>query len=193
MLITDSQVHVWGANTAARPWPAGRDHEAQKPYPVTKDMLLFEMELAKVGPDRDRASDVGGRPQRPGLAAARPDPDRLAIMGRLDLEEPRDPRPDGRLERPAGHAGDADHLPPAQSPFLDRRTADWLWAARKPPGMPIMLLLPGSPDVVDRIAGRYSGLRLVLDRLGVDIAAEGSGGLRGAVACSRWPSTRTSR
>jgi hypothetical protein len=48
MFITDSQVHVWGADTPERPWPTGRAGEAQKPYPVTKDMLLFEMELAKV-------------------------------------------------------------------------------------------------------------------------------------------------
>jgi L-fuconolactonase len=48
MFITDSQVHVWGADTPERPWPTGRTAEAQKPYPVTKDMLLFEMELAKV-------------------------------------------------------------------------------------------------------------------------------------------------
>ena len=48
MLIADSQVHLWGADTPQRPWPAGRGVEAQKPYPVTGDMLLFEMELAKV-------------------------------------------------------------------------------------------------------------------------------------------------
>src|SRR5947207_880678 len=48
MFIVDSQVHIWGADTPQRPWPKGRAVEAQKPYPVTKDMLLFEMELAKV-------------------------------------------------------------------------------------------------------------------------------------------------
>jgi hypothetical protein len=48
MFIVDSQVHIWGADTRERPWPTGRGVEAQKPYPVTKDMLLFEMELAKV-------------------------------------------------------------------------------------------------------------------------------------------------
>ena len=48
MFIVDSQVHIWGADTPERPWPSGRGVEAQKPYPVTRDMLLFEMELAKV-------------------------------------------------------------------------------------------------------------------------------------------------
>src|SRR2546430_671670 len=57
MLIADSQVHLWGADTPQRPWPAGRGVEAQKPYPVTRDMLLFEMELAKV--DRIVIDQVG--------------------------------------------------------------------------------------------------------------------------------------
>ena len=48
MHIVDSQVHIWGADTPDRPWPPGRAAQAQKPYPVTKDMLLFEMELAHV-------------------------------------------------------------------------------------------------------------------------------------------------
>jgi hypothetical protein len=39
MLIADSQVHIWGADTPERPWPAGRAHQAQKPYPVTADTL----------------------------------------------------------------------------------------------------------------------------------------------------------
>src|SRR5437763_913730 len=30
MLIADSQVHLWGADTPQRPWPAGRGVEAQK-------------------------------------------------------------------------------------------------------------------------------------------------------------------
>src|SRR5262249_18154701 len=48
IFIGDSQVHIWGAATREPPWPTGRGVEAQKPYPVTRDMLLFEMELAKV-------------------------------------------------------------------------------------------------------------------------------------------------
>ena len=61
MPIVDAQVHIWGADTRERPWPSGRGVEAQKPYPVTKDMLRFEMELAKVDrivlvPPRGRAT-----------------------------------------------------------------------------------------------------------------------------------------
>ena len=44
--IVDAQVHVWGANSPERPWPPGRDHLAQKPYPVTKELILEGMDEA---------------------------------------------------------------------------------------------------------------------------------------------------
>jgi predicted TIM-barrel fold metal-dependent hydrolase len=61
MHIVDSQVHIWGANSADRPWPADGAHRAQKPYPVTKDMRLAEMDAAGVSrvvivPPRGRAT-----------------------------------------------------------------------------------------------------------------------------------------
>jgi len=48
MNIVDSQVHIWGADTPQRPWPAGRAKEAQKPYPISQETLLFQMDLAGV-------------------------------------------------------------------------------------------------------------------------------------------------
>src|SRR5438045_7813937 len=88
MFIVDSQVHLWGADTPQRPWPAGRGVEAQKPYPVTKDMLLFEMELAKV--DRIVLVPPSWEGDRNDLAleAARVHPDKFAVMGRLNLADP---------------------------------------------------------------------------------------------------------
>src|SRR5438309_7310929 len=88
MLIADSQVHLWGADTPQRPWPAGRGVEAQKPYPVTGDMLLFEMELAKV--DRIVIVPPSWEGDRNDLAleAARTHPDKFAVMGRINLADP---------------------------------------------------------------------------------------------------------
>ena len=48
MHIVDSQVHIWGADTPQCPWPPGRAHEAQKPYPISQETLLFQMDLAGV-------------------------------------------------------------------------------------------------------------------------------------------------
>ncbi len=38
MLIADAQVHIWGANTPARPWPARGP--AQRDVPLGKDEWL---------------------------------------------------------------------------------------------------------------------------------------------------------
>ena len=48
MDIVDSQVHLWAAESPSRPWPPGRAPEAQKPYQILKETLLFQMDLAGV-------------------------------------------------------------------------------------------------------------------------------------------------
>jgi hypothetical protein len=48
MRIVDAQVHIWGANTPERPWPARL--EAHRDVPIGKDELLREMDAA--GADR---------------------------------------------------------------------------------------------------------------------------------------------
>ena len=83
MVIVDSQVHIWAADRPDRPWPPGRAGQAQKPYPVTKEMVLTAMDEAGV----DRAVLIP--PSWEGdyndlvLEAAQAHPDRFAAMGRL--------------------------------------------------------------------------------------------------------------
>jgi predicted TIM-barrel fold metal-dependent hydrolase len=88
MLIVDAQVHLWGADTPARPWAPGEAHRAQKPYPVTKDMALDGMKEA--GVDRVVIVPPSWEGDRNDLAleAARLHPDRFAVMGRLAIEKP---------------------------------------------------------------------------------------------------------
>jgi predicted TIM-barrel fold metal-dependent hydrolase len=170
MLITDSQVHLWGPNTAARPWPAGRDHEAQKPYPVTKDMLLFEMELAKV--DRIVLVPPSWEGDRNDLAleAARLHPNRFAVMGRLDLRNPGSRALVADWKKAPGMLGMRFTFHNQHNRhFLTDGTADWLWPAAEAAGIPLMVLVPGSLDVLDGIAARHPGLRLVIDHVGLDI------------------------
>jgi predicted TIM-barrel fold metal-dependent hydrolase len=176
MLVVDSQVHLWGANTPERPWPKGRDHEAQKPYPVTRDMLLFEMELAKV--DRIVLVPPSWEGDRNDLAleAARLHPDRFAVMGRLNVADPasRTLVPDWKKQpgmlgmRFTFHNEHNRH-------FLTDGTADWLWPAAERAGIPLMVLVPGSLDALDRIAGRHPDLRLVIDHVGLNIRQKAPG------------------
>ena len=48
MHIVDAQVHLWQAEAPGRPWPPSRAYEAQKPYPISKETLPFQMDLAGV-------------------------------------------------------------------------------------------------------------------------------------------------
>jgi L-fuconolactonase len=48
MDIFDAQPHLWQAAGPDRPWPPGRAVEAQKPYPMSKETPLFQMDLAGV-------------------------------------------------------------------------------------------------------------------------------------------------
>ena len=87
VLITDAQIHLWGADAPDRPWPPGGARLAHKPYPVGKDQALAGMKEAGV----DRAVIVPpsweGERNDLALEAARLHPDQFAVMGRLALEK----------------------------------------------------------------------------------------------------------
>ena len=170
MHIVDSQVHVWAADTPDRPWPAGRAQEAQRPYPVTKDMLLFEMDLAGVSRMVLVPPSWEGDRNDLALAAARQHPDRFAVMGRLDLREPGSRGLVAGWKKQPGMLGlrftfHNEH----NRHFLTDGTADWLWPAAERAGIPVMVLLPGLLDVLDGIATRHPGLKLVIDHVGLPI------------------------
>ena len=174
MHIVDSQVHIWGADTPDRPWPPGRAHEAQKPYPVTKDTLLFEMDLAKVNRMVLVPPSWEGDRNDLALEAARLHPDRFAVMGRLALQKPESRGLMADWKKQPGMLGmrftfHNEH----NRPFLTDGTADWLWPAAERAGIPLMVLMPGSHDMLDRIAGRHPGLKLVIDHVGLNVRGKG--------------------
>lgn len=107
----DSQVHLWGADTPDRPWPPGRAKDAQKPYPITKEALLFHMDLAGVRRAILVPPSWEGDRNDLALEAARTYPNRFAVMGRLALQDPASQAKLARLARPAGHDRPAVHLP----------------------------------------------------------------------------------
>src|SRR5688572_4780069 len=88
MDIVDAQLHLWGADTPERPWPPGRAHEAQKPYPMPAEALLFQMDLAGVRRAVLVPPSFEGDRNDLALAAAAAYPDRFAVMGRLALQDP---------------------------------------------------------------------------------------------------------
>jgi len=166
MRIVDSQVHIWGADTPERPWPPGRAHQAQKPYPVTRDMVLREMEAA--GVERVVLVPPSWEGDRNDLAleAARLYPDRFAVMGRLPLERPESRGAIAGWRKQPGMLGlRLTFHTEVSRPWLTDGTADWLWEAAEREGLPVMVFVPGSVPVIDRVAERHPGLRLVIDHL----------------------------
>lgn len=170
MRIVDSQVHLWGPNTPERPWPPGREGEAQRPYPILKETLLLQMDQA--GVERAVLVPPSWEGERNDLAleAAASYPDRFGVMGRLSLTDPesRD-RVAGWRDQPGMlgmrftfHNRHNRHL-------LTDGSAEWLWAAAEAAGIPLMVLVPGQLEVLDRIAGEHPGLRLVIDHVGVSL------------------------
>jgi predicted TIM-barrel fold metal-dependent hydrolase len=175
VLIVDAQVHLWGAETPARPWPPGEAHRAQKPYPVTKEMALDGMKEA--GVDRVVIVPPSWEGDRNDLAleAARLHPDRFAVMGRLALEKPESRAlVDGWKRQPGMLGMRFTFSTERKRPWLTDGTADWLWAAAERAGIPVMMSVAGSFAAVDRIAERHPGLRLVIDHLGIRSGSKGA-------------------
>jgi L-fuconolactonase len=165
MHIVDAQVHIWGANMPERPWPARL--EAHRDVPIGKDELLHEMDAAGV----DRVVIVPpsweGDRNDLALAAAVAHPDRFGVMGRLDTEAP-DARERVRnwLRQP-GMLGlrFTFHAPMLLPPLTEGRM-DWVWAEAERLEIPIMVLVNHAlTPLIDRVAERHPGLKLVMDHL----------------------------
>ncbi|PYM34592.1 MAG: amidohydrolase [Candidatus Rokuibacteriota bacterium] len=182
---------MWGADTKDRPWPPGRAHQAQKPYPVTKELVLAGMKEA--GVDRVVVVPPSWEGDRNDLAleAARLYPDRFAVMGRLALEKPESRALVDAWRKESGMLGMRFTFhTDLQRPWLTDGTADWLWPAAERAGVPLMIFPPGSIPAVDRIAERHPGLRLVIDHLAIGTAKkddEAFAGLAELCALARRP------
>lgn len=168
MLIADAQVHIWAADTPERPWPPGR-HKAHRPQPLGADELLREMNEASV----DRAVLVPpsweGERNDLAIAAARAHPERFAVMGRLDPDAPDAPE---RLHRwrSQGMLGLRFSLHrPFSEPILTEGRMDWVWAECERQGLPVFVLVKhATVHLIDQVAGRYPGLKLVMDHCALD-------------------------
>jgi predicted TIM-barrel fold metal-dependent hydrolase len=57
--------------------------------------------------------------------------------------------------------------------LLTDGSADWLWAAAEQAGVPLMVLVPGSLDVLAGIASRHPRLKLVIDHVGLNLWVRG--------------------
>jgi predicted TIM-barrel fold metal-dependent hydrolase len=168
MNIVDSQVHMWQAESADRPWPAGRAQDAQKPYPISKETMLFQMDLAGVRRAVIVPPSWEGDRNDVALEAAQSYPDRFAVMGRLDPTDPASPGKVGAWKAQPGMLGmrftfHNEHY----RHLLTDGSTDWLWPALEKAGIPIMVIMPDALDQLDRVAAAHPGLKLVIDHVGL--------------------------
>ncbi len=167
MIIVDSQIHVWAADSPARPWFPWQFGTALRPQPVTIEEILAvtgaagveRTVLVPMGWDGDR-NDLA-------LAAAQSSPQHFAIMGRLNLSAP-DAR--SRLSTWRQQPGMKGlRLSPGASTdsraWLTAGSTDWLWSACEALNLPIMVHAPELLPLIGLIAERHPGLRLIIDHM----------------------------
>ncbi len=169
MMIVDSQVHIWGANTAERPWPARQSVKAQRDIPLEKDELLREMDAAGVNRVVIVPPSWEGERNDLAIAAAQAHPDRFAIMGRINPELPESRGKLAAWRKQPGMLGVRFVF--HRSPLLELLTegkADWLWPEAEKHGVPVYMLVPHRHlHFVERIAERCPRLKLVMDHSGL--------------------------
>lgn len=169
MMIVDSQVHIWGADTPARPWPRNRTVKAQRDVPLGKDELLREMDAAGVARVVIVPPSWEGDRNDLALAAAQAHPERFAVMGRIDPAAPESRRKIAAWKQQRGMLGLRFVF--HRSPLLELLTegkADWLWPEAEKHGVPVYMLVPHrNLQFVEKVAARHPGLKLVMDHSGL--------------------------
>ncbi len=170
MMIVDSQVHIWAADTPERPWPPIVDptqSRPHKPQPITTADMLREMDAAGVNRALIAPPVWEGVRNDLALAAARDYPERFAVMGRVDLNNPasRDLLPTWKQQ--PGMLGLRYALGrPLVRPLLIEGRIDWLWPAAEAAGLPLMLFpLAADLHLFDRIAEQHPNLKITIDHL----------------------------
>ena len=170
MMSVDSQVHIWAADTPERPWPPIVDptqSRSHKPQPITTADMLREMDAAGVNRALIAPPVWEGVRNDLALAAARDYPERFAVMGRVDLNNPasRDLLPTWKQQ--PGMLGLRYALGrPLVRPLLIEGRIDWLWPAAEKAGLPLMLFpLASDLHLFDRIAEQHPNLKITIDHL----------------------------
>ncbi len=174
MHILDSQVHVWGDDSPARPWPAGRAAQAHRVPAVGADEMIAAMDRAGVSRAVIVPPSWEGDRNDLALSAAAKYPDRFVVMGRFPLEARGDAHRLREWRRQPGMLGVRVtlHRAPWADAF-DSGATDWFWAEAERASLPVMVYAPGRARPLAVVAERHRGLRIVVDHLAIPVDAVG--------------------
>jgi L-fuconolactonase len=164
MLIVDSQVHIWAANTPERPWAPGV--KPHRPEPFGKNELLTEMKSAGVDrvvivpPSIDRTrNDLA-------LEAARSHPGQFAVMGKINPAAPESRGALATWRRQPGMLGLRFNFKRNMERLSNPDYMRWVWAEAEAAGVPLYVGVDHpAVKLVDAVAERHPRLRLILDHL----------------------------
>ena len=181
-VIVDAQVHVWLADTPARPWPADGVGLAHIPRPFSHYELLARMDEAGV----DRTVIVppsweGFRNDYATDAVARW-PHRFAIMGRLSVTDPAAKEKLATWRDQPGMLGFRQIFNRRTASWLTDGTADWFWPAAAALGLPVMAQTAGRAGDWLKVVERNPDLILIIDHMNLSEETAKQGKIPEAVA-----------
>jgi len=191
MLIVDSQVHIWGANTPKTPWP--KDHiKPHRDTPFMKEELLSQMITAGV----DCAVLVPpiwqGDSNEFALEAARSHPQRFSVMGRIDTSTEASKELICGWRSQPGLMG--IRVVPRREPLRSQWAngqIDWLWAECAKAQVPVMVLIDiAQINLIVSVAQRHPELKIILDHLCLPSGAKDEaafGNIEPVLALAQYP------
>lgn len=164
MLIVDAQVHIWAADSPARPW--AKNAKPHRPEPFGAADLLREMDAAGV----HRAVIVPPSLERTrndlALDAAQAQPSRFAVMGKIDTAAPLARETLAGLRAQPGMLGLRFNFKKNMEKLSDPQHLGWVWAAAETAGIPVYIGVDhDAVHWVDAIAERHPRLRLIFDHM----------------------------
>ena len=165
--IVDSQVHVWKAETAERPWPKEARAFVHRPQ-FDADELRREMDIAGVAAAVVIAPSFTGLGNVDVVAAAEADPARLAVMAIVSLDEHASrPAVEGLRTTPVAKGLRLSFATEAGRTSLLEGSASWIWPLAERLDIPLMVNAPDLLPHIRRVAIRHPSLRIAIDHLGL--------------------------
>jgi predicted TIM-barrel fold metal-dependent hydrolase len=159
MLIVDAQVHIWSSGTPMAP------HRQISHF--SADELLRDMRSAGVDAGLIHPPSWDPGSHELAVQAAQAHPGQFAILGYLPPDQASSRELISGWKSQPGVLGLRYALVrPEQQSWHEDGTMDWLWPAAERAGVPVALMASRFFPLVDQIAGRHPGLRLIIDHLG---------------------------
>jgi predicted TIM-barrel fold metal-dependent hydrolase len=164
MTTTDAQVHLWEADRPDRPWPPGA--QANLPEPMTAERFIPIMEEAGVDRAVIAPPWVAGFDPTYALECAARYPDRFAVSGRYDLDDPASPSMlPTWLDRPGMKAIRVGLYDPGLTKWRASGALEALLAGAEQYGIPVLIFARDGINGLDSEIGRHPNLRAVIDHL----------------------------